>query len=165
MSIVGTSLLYATSLVHDNDTGNFPRRLKTNLDLTFHDKCLNHFCLWFFFFLKTLNNYRLSAKLIDPTMLEFYKVWFFFVNVYSSTVDVENYGFRDSWSLWLLMHDLWFKTIRSKSIKIFFFTFVCGTVLSFWYRWMVVFMAHNSRIPISKSTKTVTKLPNYIGLR
>ena len=32
-------------------------------------------------------------------MLEFYKVWFFFVNVYSSTVDVENYGFRDSWSL------------------------------------------------------------------
>lgn len=118
MSIVGTSLLYATSLVHDNDTGNFPRRLKTNLDLTFHDKCLNHFCLWFFF-LKTLNNYRLSAKLIDPTMLEFYKVWFFFVNVYSSTVDVENYNFRDSWSLWLLMHDLCFKTIRSKSYKRF----------------------------------------------
>lgn len=97
-------------------------------------------------------------------MLEFYKVWFFFVNVYSSTVDVENYGFRDSWSLWLLMHDLWFKTIRSKSIKIFFFTFVCGTVLSIWYWWMVMFMAHNSRIPTSKSTKTVTKVPNYTGL-
>lgn len=75
----------------------------------------------------------------------------------------------DSWSLWLFMHDLWFMTIRSKSLKIkIFFAFVCGTLLLIWYWWWcsgIIIAASSSRSqpkPWCKPNYNISEITGFL---